>query len=171
MLDTVDRQILAALQENARVPHAEIARRIGMATSAVADRVRKLEERGVIRGYTVDLDPRALGWGLLAFVFVRTGDRGEPLTAERLAGVPGVLEVHDVAGEDCYLVKMRAADPEDLYERNRALFGDVPAVHSTRTTIVMKTLTSTTALPIPGLRVPNASNAPTPAEDADAGRR
>ena len=181
VLDTIDRQILAALQENARVPHAEIARRVGMATSAVADRVRKLEERGVIRGYSVDLDPRALDWGLLAYVFVRTTDRGEPRTAERLFGVPGVLEVHDVAGEDCYLVKMRAADPEDLYERNRELFADVPAVISTRTTIVMKTLRATTALPIAGLpaanTAPNASPNTTPnttpaaaAEATDAGR-
>jgi Lrp/AsnC family leucine-responsive transcriptional regulator len=150
MLDAVDRAILALLQENARIPHAEIARRVGMAASAVVERIRKLEERGVIRGYGTDLDPRAVDLGLLAFVFVRTTDRGCPDTAERLAAVPGVLEVHDVAGEDCYLVKVRASDPEDLYERLRTTFSGVPAVLSTRTTIVLKTLKYTTALPLPG---------------------
>jgi Lrp/AsnC family leucine-responsive transcriptional regulator len=150
MLDAVDQQILALLQANARTPHAEIARRVGMAASAVVERVRKLEERGVIRGYAVDVDPRAVDLGLLAFVFVRTTDRGCPETAERLARVPGVLEVHDVAGEDCYLVKVRASDPEDLYDRLRDAFSNVPAVLSTRTTIVLKTLKSTTALPLPG---------------------
>lgn len=150
MLDTVDRAILTLLQENARIPHAEVARRVGMAASAVVERVRKLEERGVIRGYATDLDPRALDLGLLAFVFVRTSDRGSSETAERLAAVPGVLEVHDVAGEDCYLVKVRAADPEDLYKRLRDTFAGVPSVLSTRTTIVLKTLKHTTVLPLPG---------------------
>jgi Lrp/AsnC family leucine-responsive transcriptional regulator len=150
MLDAVDHQILALLQTNGRMPHAEIARRVGMAASAVIERVRKLEERGVVRGYAADVDPRAVDLGLLAFVFVRTTDRGCPETAERLARVPGVLEVHDVAGEDCYLVKVRASDPEDLYERLRDTFSNVPSVLSTRTTIVLKTLKSTTALPLPG---------------------
>ena len=159
MLDPVDHQILSILQDNARTSHAEIARRVGMASSAIVERVRKLEERGVIRGYATDLDPRALDLGLLAFVFVRTTDRGSPETAERLAAVPGVLEVHDVAGEDCYLVKVRAADPEDLYERLRVTFSDVPSVISTRTTIVLKTLKTTTVLPLPPLadaEVPHA---------------
>lgn len=151
MLDPIDHQILSALQENARTPHAEIARRVGMATSAIVERVRKLEERGIVRGYAADIDPRALDLGLLAFVFVRTTDRGSPVTADRLAAVPGVLEVHDVAGEDCYLVKVRAADTEDLYERLRETFADVPTVVSTRTTIVLKTLKATTALPLPPL--------------------
>ena len=161
MLDLVDHQILSLLQENARTPHAEIARRVGMAASAIVERVRKLEERGVIRGYATDLDPRALDLGLLAFVFVRTTDRGSPDTADRLAAVPGVLEVHDVAGEDCYLVKVRAADPEDLYRRLRETFTTIPAVLSTRTTIVLKTLKATTALPLPPM---------TPAEASDVGR-
>ncbi len=157
MLDAIDRQLIAALQENARTSHAELARRVGMAPSAVVERVRKLEERGVIRGYALDLDPRALDLGLLAFVFVRTTDRGSPDTAERLANVPGVLEVHDVAGEDCYLVKVRAADPEDLYERLRETFNGVPSVLSTRTTIVLKTLKTTTVLPMPDDAVAPAS--------------
>ncbi len=158
MLDPVDYQILHLLQENARTSHAEIARRVGMAPSAIVERVRKLEERGVIRGYAADLDPRTLDLGLLAFVFVRTTDRGSPDTASRLAALPGVLEVHDVAGEDCYLVKVRAADPEALYERLRDAFAGVPSVVSTRTTIVLKTLKATTSLPLPHLATPEASD-------------
>ena len=143
-----------------------------MAASAVIERVRKLEERGIIRGYATDLDPKALDLGLLAFVFVRTTDRGSPATAELLAAVPGVLEVHDVAGEDCYLVKVRAADTEDLYQRLRETFSRVPSVLSTRTTIVLKTLKQTLALPLPGLPQPAAAqpSAPQHVEASDDAR-
>lgn len=120
--------------------NAEIARQVAMAPSAVLERVRKLEERGLIRGYHARLDARRLGEGLLAFVFVR-GD--EPLGAltlgEKLSGLPHVLEVHHVAGEDCYLVKTRVRDTEAL----GALllkFGALPEVRGTRTTVVLGTL-------------------------------
>jgi len=72
MIDGTDRTILMMLQENARVSNAEIARQVEMAPSAVLERIRKLEDRGVIKGYAAHLDPRALGQGLLAYVLVRT---------------------------------------------------------------------------------------------------
>lgn len=153
-LDPTDQAILALLQENARIPQAEVARRVGMAPSAVLERIRKLEERGVVRGYATEVDPQAVGLGLLAFIHVRTSDRGGSETGEQLARLPGVLEVHDVAGEDCYLVKVRAADPEDLHRRLRETFTAIPAVLSTRTTIVLKTLKQTSALPLPGAPAP-----------------
>ena len=82
MIDETDRQILNILQENARTPNAEIARQVGMAPSAVLERVRRLETKGVIEGYETRLNPEALGLGLLAFVFVRTRDvAGETRTA------------------------------------------------------------------------------------------
>lgn len=141
MIDGTDRQILQLLQTNARIPNAEIARNVGMAPSAVLERVRKLEERGFIRGYRADLDARALGHGLLAYVFVR-GDEppGTSDLGRQLAGIAGVQEVHHVAGEDCFLVKVRAADTGALGGLLRDRIGALPAVRSTRSTIVLETL-------------------------------
>ena len=148
-VDSTDAAILALLQENARTSNAEIARRVDMAPSAVYERIRKLEERGVISGYEARLGAKQLGWGLVAFVFVRTADRpGQTSTGEELARFPEVLEVHHVAGEDCFLLKVRAADTEALGRLLRERIGAVPTVTSTRTTIVLETVKDTARLPI-----------------------
>ena len=120
-----------------------------MAPSGVLDRVRKLEERGVIKGYTPRLNPKLLGYGLLAFVFVRTDETaGEHVTALKLAELPEVQEVHHVAGEDCYIAKVRVPDPEALGRLLREKIGGLPAVKSTRTTIVLETVKESMTLPI-----------------------
>ena len=149
MIDEMDRRILSLLQQDARLPNAEIARRVGMAPSATLERLRKLEERGVILGYECRVDPKKLGLGLTAFIFVRSTDSGEHETGERLKQNPNVLEVHHIAGEDCYLVKVRAADAEDLGRMLRADFKSLPHLHSTRTTIVLGTLKESSRIPIP----------------------
>ena len=148
----MDRRILSLLQQDARLPNAEIARRVGMAPSATLERLRKLEERGVIRGYEVRLDPRKLGLGLTAFIFVRAqgSKSGELDTGERLGQHPNVLEVHHIAGEDCYLVKVRAVDTEDLGRMLSRDISTIPNVVSTRTTIVLGTLKESTRIPVPG---------------------
>lgn len=149
-LDDTDLQILDALQENARISNAEIARQLGMAPSAILERIRKLESRGVIRGYQAQVDPVAVGAGLLAYVFVRVEERlGESLAGGQLAGIPGVLEVHHIAGEDCYLVKVREEDTTHLGALLREKFGAIPTVHSTRTTIVLETVKESSRLPLP----------------------
>lgn len=150
MIDEMDRRILSLLQQDARLPNAEIARRVGMAPSATLERLRKLEERGVIQGYEVRLDPRKLGLGLTAFIYVRSQDKaGELDTGDRLKVHPNVLEVHHIAGEDCYLVKVRATDTEDLGRLLRADFSQMPGVSSTRTTIVLGTLKESLRIPVP----------------------
>ena len=149
MIDEIDWQILSILQENARNSNAEIARQVGMAPSAIFERLRKLEERGIIAEYTLRLNPRALGLGLLAFIFVRADERvGSNETAAVLAKIPEVQEVHHIAGEDCYLVKVRAADTEDLGRLLRERFGSIKSVRSTRTTIVLNTVKETVKLPL-----------------------
>jgi Lrp/AsnC family transcriptional regulator, leucine-responsive regulatory protein len=149
MIDDIDRQILDILQTDARLPNAEIARRVGMAPSATLDRLRKLEERGVIRGYELRVDPAAVGLPLLAFVLVRAEERPfDPETGRAIAAVSGVQEVHHIAGEDCYLVKVRAESPEALGLLLRDAFGTIPTVRSTRTTVVLGTLRETTSLPV-----------------------
>lgn len=151
MIDEMDRRILSLLQQDARLSNAEIARRVGMAASATLERLRKLEERGVVRGYEARLDGRKLGFGLTAFIFIRAQERSEADTGERLKQHPNVLEVHHIAGEDCYLVKACAADTEDLGRMVRE-FGAMPSVMSTRTTIVLGTLKETAKIPIPEAR-------------------
>jgi Lrp/AsnC family transcriptional regulator, leucine-responsive regulatory protein len=150
MIDEMDRRILSLLQQDARLPNAEIARRVGMAPSATLERLRKLEERGVIQGYEVRLDPRKLGLGLTAFIYIRAQDKaGELDTGERLKQHPNVLEVHHIAGEDCYLVKVRATDTDDLGRMLRSDFSQVAGVKSTRTTIVLGTLKESSRMPVP----------------------
>lgn len=150
MMDETDLRIVALLQENARLPNAELARRLGMAPSAVLERVRKLEERGVIQGYAARLSPEALGLGLTAFVSVRASERaGAVNTSRALAALPEVQEVHHVAGEDCFLIKVRVASPRALSTLLSERFGAIDTIISTRSTIVMDTVKETTALPVP----------------------
>jgi Lrp/AsnC family leucine-responsive transcriptional regulator len=149
MIDSIDKKILRILQENARTPNTEIARKVGLVPSAILERIRKLEERGVIQGYGVRLNGQALGLGLLAFVLVRTDELcGESKAANALAKIPEVLELHHIAGEDCFLVKVRAADTEALGRLLREQIGAIESVRSTRTTIVLHTTKETEAIPL-----------------------
>jgi Lrp/AsnC family leucine-responsive transcriptional regulator len=149
MLDDINRKILNILQQDARTSNAEIARQLGMAPSAILERIRKLETAGIIQGYEARINPRALGLGLVAFIMVRTSDRlAEKITGEQLAAIPEVQEIHHVAGDDCYLVKIRTADTESLGQLLREQFGRLEAISSTRTTIVLHTVKETSQLPI-----------------------
>jgi Lrp/AsnC family transcriptional regulator, leucine-responsive regulatory protein len=146
MINEIDKQILNIIQKDARIANAEIARQVGLAPSAVMERMRKLEERGVIRGYAAEIDAAQVGFGLTAFVFVRTSVCGE--LDETLSKIPEVLEVHDVAGEDCYLLKVRAENTDELGNLLREKLKPIPEIISTRTTVVLKTIKETTALPL-----------------------
>lgn len=150
MLDDIDRQLLSTLQENGRTPNATLAREVGMAPSAVLERIRKLETKGVIEGYEARLSARSLGLELLAFVFVKSNEAiSGARTGEALAAIPEVQEVHHVAGEDCYLVKVRSESPEALGRLLRTAFGSIPSVVSTRSTIVLQTLKECGRLSLP----------------------
>ncbi len=127
MIDAIDARILTILQENARTSNAEIARQVDLAPSAVFERIRKLEERGVIEGYSARVNPTAVGLPLLAFIFVRDEERpGEASTAKLVSEIPEVLEVHHVAGEDCLLVKVRTTDTDALGKLLRDRLGRIP---------------------------------------------
>jgi Lrp/AsnC family transcriptional regulator, leucine-responsive regulatory protein len=150
MIDGIDIKILTILQENGRESNASIARKVGMAPSAILERIRRLESRGVLQGFEARVDPKSIELGLVAFVFVRAEERlGRPEAGERLAALPEVLEVHHIAGEDCYLVKVRARDTETLGRVLRERFGSIPQVTSTKTTIVLETVKETARLPLP----------------------
>ncbi|PYR77546.1 MAG: Lrp/AsnC family transcriptional regulator [Acidobacteria bacterium] len=150
MIDEIDSKIIELLQDNARIAQADVARAVGLAPSAVLERIRKLETRGVIRGYTALVDPRTLGQGMLAFVSVRTEESpGDDSVARALAQCPEVLELHHVAGDDCYLLKVRARDAEHIGHLLRHRFGRIPGVRSTRTTIVLETVKETPRMAVP----------------------
>ncbi|MFC4357116.1 Lrp/AsnC family transcriptional regulator [Halobium salinum] len=115
-LDDTDRAILRILQEDARTPFSEIARRIDMSSATVHDRVGRLEEAGVIEGYHAKLNPREIGLGTSAFVGLRVQQGHEEETLERLREIEGVREVHLTTGEWDVLLRVYAADTDELRE-------------------------------------------------------
>lgn len=150
MPDSTDRMILSLLQENARTSNAEIARTIGIAPSGVLERIRKLEQRGIIKGYHASIDPEALGQGLTAFVRMRTGFNDEHSTAvETLAAMPEVLEIHETAGDDCLMLKIRVADMKAYSEFLNSRIRKVPQIRDTSTTMVINTVKEAPEVIIP----------------------
>jgi Lrp/AsnC family leucine-responsive transcriptional regulator len=149
MIDEIDLEIVRLIQDNARIAQADIARAVGLVPSAVLERLRKLETRGVLRGYAALVDPHALDQRMLAFIAVRTEEAlAEDEVSRALSQFPEVLELHHVAGDDCFLLKIRARDAEHLGQLLRHRIGRIPGVRSTRTTIVLETVKETPRLPI-----------------------
>ena len=149
MIDDIDRKILSMLQENARITNAQIGRELKLAPSGIHERIKKLEQRGIITGYHVDLDAPKLGYCVTAFISVRTDDRvGSLSSANQLAKIAEVEEVHHIAGDDCYLVKLRCAGNEDLGRILREKVGAIPSIRSSRTSIVMETVKEGGRLPL-----------------------
>lgn len=157
MLDEIDLRILQLLQEDARIANAAIARDVGLAPSAVFQRIRKLENEGVVKGYHARLDPAVLDQSLLAFITVQTGEGARAKeTAELLASVPEVLEVHRVVGDDCFFMKVRVRDTLALGALLDEKIQTLPPVASTRTTIVLSTAKDEhVRIPAPGAAEPD----------------
>ena len=150
VLDKIDINILNLMQHNARISNADIARELNMAPSAVLERVKKLEQKQVILQYTTRLNPAVLQQKLLAFVFMKSAEGlGCSSTGKELAKLPEVQEVHHIAGEDCYLVKIRTTDSASLMDLMRNQFSKIPNILSTRTTIVLETVKEQQQLIIP----------------------
>jgi Lrp/AsnC family leucine-responsive transcriptional regulator len=136
VLDRRDLDILAALQEDARATYADIARRVGLSASSVHQRVRKLEESGVIRGYRAVVDPEAIGMSVTALVSVMPLDPKQPDDLpQRVEELPEIEDCFSVAGDENYILKVRTRttnELEDLLRRLRERAGV-----QTRTTIVL----------------------------------
>ena len=140
-LDQLDLTILTLLATDGRAPAAQIAERVGLSRPAVADRIEKLEKSGVIRGMTVVIDPVALGKNITAFVSCRgAGQLGASAwkAFQRILKSDEVLEAHTVAGDDCYLIKVRTGTIGSLNDLVTRLTAP-PLSLSTKTTIVMRT--------------------------------
>lgn len=113
-LDRLDVAILEALQENARMPLSEVGRRIGLSQPATSERVKRLEERGIIVGYGVRIDPAALGLGMMAIVRLKTTHEHIKPALRAFGEMPHVIEVHRMTGEDCFLLKVIVPTPGQL---------------------------------------------------------
>lgn len=136
MLDDRDRDIVAALQDDARATYAEVAARVGLSASAVHDRVRKLEHQGVIRGYSAVVDPQALGLFVTALIAASPLDPRQPDDLpDRVAEFPEVEDCLSVAGETNYVLKVRTSTTSDLEDLIRRL--REKANVDTRTTVAL----------------------------------
>jgi Lrp/AsnC family transcriptional regulator, leucine-responsive regulatory protein len=113
-LDAVDRQIIGELAQDARISFAELGRRVSLSSPAVTDRVRRLEQLGVITGYRAEIDPRALGYPLTAIVRVKPAVRQLSKIADLAAEIPQIEECHRITGEDCFYMKLHLGSIEEL---------------------------------------------------------
>ena len=137
-VEATDRQILELLAKDGRMSYTDLGRATGLSTSAVHQRVRRLEQRGVVKGYTAKLDHQALGQQMTAFISITPLDPAAPDDIpERLHEVPQIEECHSVAGDENYILKVRVATPAELEELLATVRG--VANVSTRTTVVLST--------------------------------
>lgn len=116
-LDATDWNILQELQEDARLSYAEIGRRVGMSSPAVQERIRKMEDYGIIRGYRVDIDLPKAGYPIHCYVRVAAIDGVQAQQLNQIVqSMPEVLECHHITGEDCYLIRIAATSLPHLDE-------------------------------------------------------
>jgi Lrp/AsnC family transcriptional regulator, leucine-responsive regulatory protein len=149
-LDDIDLRILTMLQENGRISHTDLAARVGLAAPSVLRRVKLLEERGYIRGYTALLDPLLLGLTVTAFILVETlpaCDLDE--VSADISRMPGVQEIHRLFGEWCFLLKVRSHSPQTLEDLVYRDLRRHPGVRRTQTTLATSAPHETTHIPLP----------------------
>ena len=137
-MEELDRRIVALLAADGRMSFTDLGKETGLSTSAAHQRVRRLEQRGIIRGFSAIVDHEAIGLPLTAFISIKPIDPSAPDDApERLAGIAEIEACHSVAGDENYILKVRVGKPSDL----EALLAEIrsKANVSTRTTIVLST--------------------------------
>jgi len=113
-MDSTDKEILQRLSADARVPVAQLARAVGLSAPSVAERIRRLEETGVVRGYGVDIDPGAVGRGLCAYIRIRPMPGRLNKVMELVRGLDAVVECVRVTGDDCFIAEVHVANVGDL---------------------------------------------------------
>ncbi|MBT7260777.1 MAG: Lrp/AsnC family transcriptional regulator [Desulfobacula sp.] len=149
-MDNTDLQILKILQKKARVPNVEVARKIGMAPSAVLERIKKLEAQGVITGYEVRLNPNMFNGSMIAFIQIKVTMPDQLIkTGERLSKIEQIQEVHFLAGEDCLMVKLRVADNSELETILRTRIANLDIVKETKTFIALSTFKESAKIMLP----------------------
>lgn len=137
-MEDIDRQIVALLAGDGRMSFTDLARETGLSVSAVHQRVRRLQKRGVIKGYSAVLDHEAVGLPLTAFVSIKPIDPAAPDDApDRLTHLEAIEACHSVAGDESYILKVRVASPNELEELLQQI--RAAANVATRTTVVLST--------------------------------
>ena len=140
MIDSIDLSILNIIQNNGRISNAELARMITMAPSGVLERIKKLEKKGIILGYEVRLNHKALGVSLVTFIHIKTMESvGSTEIGRQLAGITEIQEVHWIAGEFNYMIKAKINSTDSLTALLRKI-GAIKGVTDSRTTLVLDTL-------------------------------
>jgi Lrp/AsnC family leucine-responsive transcriptional regulator len=144
-LDAIDAGLLAALAEDGRIRVAELARKVGLSAPSVAERIRRLEEAGVIEGYTVRINPRAIGLPLAAWLRIRPVPGQMHRVAEILRGLPQIVECDRITGEDCFIARAHVAAVEDL----EALIDELVSHAMTNTSIIQSSPVPRRLPPLP----------------------
>jgi Lrp/AsnC family leucine-responsive transcriptional regulator len=138
-MDAVDRQLIQALRENGRASYAELGRLVGLSGPSVTDRINRLEAAGVITGYRATVDARSLGLGVTALIGIQLSDAVDHEdVATRLREFPEIEDCWFIAGDDSFMIKVRATDVDGLERTVRRLSG-TQGVSRTRTTVVLST--------------------------------
>lgn len=138
-MDAVDRQLIQALRENGRASYAELGRLVGLSGPSVTDRINRLESAGVITGYRATVDAASLGLGVTALIGIQLSDAVDHEdVAHRLRDLKEIEDCFFIAGDDSYMLKVRAADVDGLERTIRRLSG-IKGVSRTRSTIVLST--------------------------------
>jgi len=148
MIDATSLEILQILQKKARIPNIEVSRQVNLAPSAVLERIRKMEKQGIIDGYEVRLNPERFNRAQVAFITVKTAASDCANIGDALSGILEVQEVHFVAGEDSYLIKIRTRDTKSLGQLLCNRIQSIPGVISTKTSTVLSTVKETSRIPI-----------------------
>lgn len=149
-MDKTDLQILRIIQKKARIPNVEVARTIGMAPSAVLERIKKLEAQGVIEGYEVRLNADMFHCSMIAFIQIKLNSPARLAeTGRHLSTIEKIQEVHYLAGEDCIMIKLRVADNAELETILRSEIASLDAVKDTKTLIALSTYKESAKILLP----------------------
>jgi Lrp/AsnC family transcriptional regulator, leucine-responsive regulatory protein len=149
MMDAISLEILNILQEKARIPNIDVSRQVGLAPSAVLERIRKMEKQGIIDGYEVRLNPEHFNRAQLAFVHIKITPNMHDSVGTQLSLIPEIQEIHFVSGGDCFLIKIRSADTRTLGLLLQEKITTIKGVLSTSTETVLTTVKETSRIPLP----------------------
>ncbi len=149
-MDKTDLEILKILQKKARIPNVEVARTIGMAPSAILERIKKLEARGVIEGYEVRLNPEMFHCAMTAFINIQVSSPSQIQdTGKQLSKIEQVQEVHYLAGGDTLMAKVKTSGNKELESVIREQISSIDAIKATRTSIALSTFKESAKIQLP----------------------
>lgn len=147
-MDETDLALIELLQKDARTPQAQLAAQVGLAASSVNERIRKLGERGLIVGYHAEISAEAMGYDLLAFIYVAWGkSETERVFLKKIVGQPVIMEAHHVTGIWNYMLKVRVKNTRMLEGLLAKVIKAVPGVDRTETIIVLSSVKETAQIP------------------------